>query len=318
MKRTIFISGAGQLGSRYLQGLVKCLSPLSVWVIDPSDASLVQAHDRWKEVGGVESRHSLRLVNSIVTLPAIADLAIVATPASVRADVVASLASRCNVSFWVLEKVLAQTQTDLDRLMESTADANAAWVNIPRRMMRWHQELAEQISKQNPTSLRVFGGNWGLACNSIHLLDLATYLFNETLLSIDAVGLNDNWHVSKRAGFFEINGILKAQFSGGKTAMLNCQDTLESMVIEVETIDGRWRINESYGQAIAPDGKIFPGRLEYQSEMTSGLVEAILNTGGCELPTLDQAVVMHRPFLNALISHWNQTQKNEDLKLPIT
>lgn len=258
MNKTVLISGTGQLGSRYLQGLVKCLSPLSIWVIDPSEASLLQANNRWKEAGGTESRHSLRLVNSIATLPKKVDLAIVATPASVRTDVVASLASRCKVSFWVLEKVLAQTQNDLDRLIAYTVDSNAAWVNIPRRMMRWHQELAEQISKQNPTSLRVFGGNWGLACNSIHLLDLATYFFNETILSIDTVGLNHNWYVSKRPGFFEINGTLKAQFSGNKWVTLNCQNILESMVVEIETIDGLWQINESHGLAIAPNGQIFP------------------------------------------------------------
>jgi hypothetical protein len=115
-----------------------------------------------------------------------------------------------------------------------------------------------------------------------------------------------------------VNGILKAQFTGGKWVTLECTDTDQKMIIQVETSEGRWRINESNGIAIAPDGQSFSGRLEYQSEMTARLVETILNTGGCELPTLDQAVVLHRPFLNSLMMHWNQSQNKVDTNLPIT
>ena len=32
--KTIFIVGAGQLGSRYLQGLVKCNTPLKIYIQD--------------------------------------------------------------------------------------------------------------------------------------------------------------------------------------------------------------------------------------------------------------------------------------------
>ena len=318
IKSTVLISGAGQLGSRYLQGLVKCLSPLSIWVIDPSDASLTLAEERWKDVGGTESVHTLHLINLIADLPVKVDLAIVATTSSIRANVVEALASHCCVRFWVMEKVLAQSLKDLDRLLHCAAGSEAAWVNIPRRMMIWHQELAERISKQKPRALRISGGNWGLACNSVHWLDLGAYLFKETLISLEATGLSGNWHQSKRASFFEVNGTLIAQFSGGKWVTLECLDTDENVTIEVETNEGLWQIIESNSQAIAPDGHSFPGRLEYQSEMTARLVETILNTGCCQLPTLDQAVLLHRPFLNALITHWNQSQNRIDSKVPIT
>ena len=117
MSNTVLISGAGQLGSRYLQGLVKCSSPLNIWVSDPSNASLALAGERWKVAGGAKSKHSLQFVNSIVSLPMKVDIAIIATNADVRADVVEALASRIKVRFWVLEKVLAQSQKDLDRLI---------------------------------------------------------------------------------------------------------------------------------------------------------------------------------------------------------
>ena len=315
---TVLICGAGQLGSRYLQGLVQCSSPLSIWVSDPSDTSLIRAGERWKEVGGKESKHSLMLVNSIAILPRKIDLAIVATSADVRADVVETLASSIKIRCWVLEKVLAQSKKDLDRLIQATAASEAVWVNMVRRMLPWYQKLAVMISQQNPTDIRIYGGNWGLACNSVHFLDLGAYFLNETLISIDAKWLKCNWHSSKRAGFFEVNGVLRAKYTENKWATLECIESQEIMMIEVKTSEGIWQINESNGEAIAPDGQSVSGRLENQSEITARLVESILNTGNCELPGLDHAIALHRPFLNALMEHWNKSQNRVDSILPIT
>ena len=52
--------GAGQLGSRYLQGLSTVKLDLCITVVDPSDLSLNKAKKRWVEVGGDESQEQLR------------------------------------------------------------------------------------------------------------------------------------------------------------------------------------------------------------------------------------------------------------------
>lgn len=314
----ILISGAGQLGSRYLQGLVKSSLPLSIWVADPSDSSLVRAGFRWREAGGNETKHSLSFVSSLSEVPSEVDLVIVSTSASVRADVVEEIASRTRVCFWVLEKVLAQSDDDLERLIQATAESKAVWVNIPRRMMRWYQEIAAKIAYQKPSDVLVRGGNWGLTCNSVHFLDLGAYLFKEALVEIHASGLHDNWYASKRAGFYEVNGILRAKFTGDKWLTLHCMETDGAVEIEITTDNGLWQISEGNGEAVTPDGKYLYGELENQSDMTSRLVESILETGACELPSLDEALVLHRPFLNALIMHWNRSQNREDIRVPIT
>ena len=40
MSNNLLIAGAGQLGSRYLQGLALFDKPLNIWVYDISEASL--------------------------------------------------------------------------------------------------------------------------------------------------------------------------------------------------------------------------------------------------------------------------------------
>ena len=44
------IIGAGQLGSRHLQGLVKYLGQLEIYVLDPSIDSLIIAQEREREI----------------------------------------------------------------------------------------------------------------------------------------------------------------------------------------------------------------------------------------------------------------------------
>ena len=47
---TILIAGAGQLGSRYLQGLANCQNNLNIFVLDISEQSLQIAKQRWEQV----------------------------------------------------------------------------------------------------------------------------------------------------------------------------------------------------------------------------------------------------------------------------
>jgi hypothetical protein len=46
------------------------------------------------------------------------------------------------------------------------------------------------------------------------------------------------------------------------------------------------------------------GRLPYQSEMTTTLVDEINDSGNCQLPTLEESVAIHRLFVDALLEHW--------------
>ena len=50
MSATILITGAGQLGSRYLQGLNNCRETLDIYVNDISEQSLQIAKQRWEQV----------------------------------------------------------------------------------------------------------------------------------------------------------------------------------------------------------------------------------------------------------------------------
>jgi hypothetical protein len=318
IKNNISIIGAGQLGSRYLQGLAASKLNIDIWVVDSSNESLARANARWVEANGVESGHTCRFVSSIRELPESLDLAIVATAADVRAEVVELVAAHCRVRYWVLEKVLAQSLADLDRLTQATKFAEGVWVNMPIRTMDWHKQIGKALDVGRVFEISVRGGDWGLACSTLHYLDLVAFWTRRSLISIDTDGLDRRWHLSKRHGYFEIYGELKAKFSDGLTVLFESLNNSDRRIIEIKSTSGDWLINEVEGMAIGPNGIRLNGRVNLQSEMTAMLVESILELINCELIALPDAVELHRLFLSSLLSHWNQVGNCSDTKLPIT
>jgi len=245
-------------------------------------------------------------------------LAIVATSAETREQVVSALSEQCTVHYWVLEKVLAQSIQELDKIEASIRDGGSAWVNTPRRMIAWHKEIKAKFKQSGPFSISVVGGGWGLACNSVHFLDMLAWLSDEQLLSISTEQLYDEWHKSKRPGFWEIYGTLTARFSRGSVASLTCHDMDQPYLIQVCDGQDEWKIDESSGIAERADGLVVRGKLSYQSEITTPLIESILKTGQCELPLLKFSAELHRPFINGLLDHWNKSTPNTISRLPIT
>ncbi len=314
----VVIVGAGQLGSRYLQGLAGLAMPSAITVIDQSIESLARARKRWAEVEGPATSHSVHWSTDLDDVGTSIDLAIVATPADLRADVVAALASARGVRYWVLEKVLAQKSADIDSLKISTDSAEGVWVNTPRRMIRWHQSLRQAVSARVPLQVLKGSGPWGLACNSIHFIDLVAWWSGERLVAVDTSEIDSHWLPSKRPGYFEVTGVLKARFSGGSTLHLEAREGGVDRGLTVATRDGMWRIDETTGIATDPQGANLEGTLEFQSALTPRLVASILDIGRCDLPTLDESAQMHRVFLDAMLAHWNRSHDRNDTRVPIT
>ena len=315
---SLLLVGAGQLGSRYLQGMAFVDRQLEITIIDPSPKSLDLARQSLAELSA-DVVQKMHFSTSLAESPKHFDLAIVATPAHCRADVVASIAARHEVSAWILEKLLAQSSHQLDQIEHALNNQPQVWVNTPRRVMSWHQAIKRQLLACGSSVLRVqmSGGQWGLACNAIHFIDLASWWTGSVVNSVDCSGLDD-WSPSKRSGFQEVFGTLSVSYGNGSSLELSCNKSDVARRIEVETSEGIWLIDEAAGQAIGPSGQEIAGKLSLQSTLTAPLVNKILTAGCCELPSFADSSSQHRPFLDALLHHWNHSQSLEDSAVPIT
>lgn len=314
--KTVLISGAGELGSRYLQSMVSCTLPLSVHLHSNNPRSLEICQQRWWEVKGDAFPHRLVMHHNLSALPEHIDLAIVSSTADSRPLLVASIAQRAQVNYWVLEKVLAQSVADIDQLLAHVHSAAGSWVNYYMRAEAWYAEIKKHLVPGAPKQMWVHGGDWGMACNSLHFIHLYAWLSESNLTSLDTRRLSNTWHASKREGNWEISGELTAAFAeGGRVELLAGPGPAEySLTLQ----DGpyTWQIMESSGTARRSDGLDVFGRVLYQSQRR--LVEEILGGAGCGLPTLAAVADSDRLFVGAMLEHWKRHKDPTALRVPIT
>ena len=316
MGYNIIIAGAGQLGSRYLQGLAGYPEPLNIYIIDVNQSSLDRARSRWLEVAG-NDLHSLHFSKDFGSAPAKTNLAIISTSADVRESVVSSLIKNSAVDNWLLEKVLAQSSESVNKIESLIGDHSNAWVNTYFRTMEWLKDI-RQRSAQGPIEMEVIGGNLGIGCNAVHFLDFAAWWNGEEITTIDNSGLAGKWHPAKRPGFWEINGCLSVGFSGGSIARLISNESSDPFVIKIKTEAEEWLIDWPNSVAIKNDGFRLPGKILLQSEKTKDLVTDMLIRKQCALPSLQASAKLHQPILNSLLDHWNKTHSESADQVPIT
>lgn len=316
MRRKVLIAGAGQLGSRYLQGLASVVEPLEIWVYDLLINSLIRAEERWREVRQGEG-HTIQYVSSLKTLPNSMDLAIVATTADVRAALVEEIGRHTNIFYWVLEKVLTQNVGEIAQLQNELGRGKLAWVNTPRYL--W--PLYRNIRALYPVGTSIeanFDGFDGMASNSIHFIDFVGRWNGAVVTEVDALGLCNDWYVSKRQGFYEVNGEILIHFADGSKLRVASDRNKLNFKITLQIARDIWNVSEAEGIASCSDGRIIVGEVPLQSQITGPMVEAIFAGLSCGLPTLAESAQQHNFFLNTLLNHWNQHMPNKVERLPIT
>lgn len=315
----ILVVGCGQLGSRYLQGINNLNFKCDIIVIDNSDHSILKAQEIWKNIVKNKNFHKILWKKQIPKYLSKIDLAIIATSSFERGKLIYNISKKVKVRYWIIEKIVAQCTKELKLIKKSTLKAKAAFINTPRRTMKWYKTLKLTLNKKNPFLIEKKGKLWNLASNAIHFIDLVSWMTNEKLVNVDTSQLSKKWIKSKRKGYFEISGKLKLSFSGGTILQLNSSTSNQKDTLTIKSFTGeKWKIYENTGNAILNNGNILNGRVEFQSQMTKPLLENLLINGDCELPTIIDSFDQHKIFIETMLNHWNKSNGVDDKIIPIT
>lgn len=322
----ILLVGAGQLGSRHLQALALAdFADISIQVVDPFTASLERARERWEQVERSPSVRSIEFLTDIAQVKGSIDFCVVATNADCRLQLLEDMLARLTIRNLLLEKVLFQSEAQLSaagQLFEGTGCK--VWVNCPRRMFPGYEVLRDRLRGQRVFDLRVVGGQWGLACNAIHFIDIWAFLSGATSYATDVSGLDLVVIESKRPGYKEITGTLAGCWQDSRFSLTCHADAVqEPMRIEIETEDYRVTLNEGAGLCELLDkasGAVepLPFTVLYQSQLTHRVAESIHRGGPCQLTTFDESAALHAPFLRSLLAFFNEHDGGSYTLCPIT
>jgi predicted dehydrogenase len=304
---SVKIIGAGQLGSRHLQALQSVQQSLDIEVIDPSSDSLAVARERFEAVAGT-MHHDIRF-NTKITAHGPTDIAIVATSANVRRQVVEQLLAASEVRFMVLEKLLFDRPDDYEIVARAIGETETrAWVNCPMRMMPTYERIHAEFGK-GPINYRVTGSQFGLVTNAIHYIDHLAHLSGCPDFSLDTDGLDPTPIPSKRAGFLELTGRLESRHTDGSRCEVVCYaDGIAPVIVEIFTSHSRFIVRESEGRVWSTSSERQwrwseeKAPIPFQSQITVKVVGSLLTTGTCELSPLVESMRIHRALLDPLLA----------------
>jgi predicted dehydrogenase len=318
----IKVIGAGQLGSRHLQALKGVKHPLDIQVVDPSEASLQVAKERYEAVPSKQV-HQISF-STIFDRDDATDAAIVATNSDVRRTALESLFGASETKFLVIEKILFNQRTDYAEIVRKLIETGAkAWVNCPMRVMPVYEKIRANIAMA-PIYYRVTGSQFGLVTNAIHYIDHLAHLCGCTEFELDTSGLDHNPIPSKRPGFFELNGTLVAHFADGSRCEITCYPTgTAPVVVEIfnemnrylvrESEEKLWHSSESSKWAWLEQ----PAPIPYQSQITTEVIESLLTNGDCGLTPYSTSVRIHLQLLDPLLE-FVRSQSPETNMYPFT
>ena len=326
MNRVIII-GAGNIGSRHLQSLAKSKLPLSITVVDPSAQALEISKKRFNDsLPRKKAGTSTKYLQNMKDVDAEFDVGIVATNSDVRRSVIEGLVSNSRVKYLIIEKVAFQNSDDFESVIRLLNSKKVkAWVNLPRRVIPFYQSLKATIKPHDQVYCTVQGGEWGLACNAIHFIDCLCYLIEETDYEVTCHHLDEGLKESKRAGFVEFTGSLHFHFKNGSGLNLISQNGTDAPPLTmIQTKSAQYVVQEEKGVGWASK-KETGWKLEkikfkwpYQSELTHKIVEEIISTGKCGLPSLEESYLIHKPLLNSFLNHLERVTGKKYSSCPIT
>jgi hypothetical protein len=245
---------------------------------------------------------------------------VVATGAAPRLNIIKALFEHAKVRYLVLEKVLFQNSSDYKEAARVIELAETkVWVNCPRRMFTAYSDLKLMLNREAPVTMKVSGGEWGLACNAIHFIDILAFLTESTVSKINSSDLESKVYTSRRDGYIELYGTIAVEFSNGHRLILECTHDNSPITIQLNDANSQFLIDEMKGD-IHINGELSKLKMivRYQSELSQFIATQALSFAHAEITSFDESCELHVPFIESILEFYNRTLGLDSKILPIT
>lgn len=336
---SLAVIGAGALGRRHVQAIGRLSCAGRLMVVDRDAAAARRVAEQFETERAEDCHLSVQSARDIRELPRELDVVVVATTADVRRSVMETVLDRCTVGAFLLEKILFQSRTDLALMGERLRSASTlAYVNCPRRMWPGYQEVRQRLAGHRLLHVSVTGSDWGLACNTIHFLDLFQFLFPEKGLPIlDEKWLDPGEIPARRPGFIELTGAIVGRWADGGTLAIHSHAKsageigipltvrLECEGLCAEIAEGSEVI---FMREVQDDRSWSSTRHTFETRLQSALTNVAIAglvaelrgdlTRRCPLTPYGESSELHRLFLDLVARHLSASRGEDVAVCPIT
>lgn len=319
MNSNIAIIGAGQLGSRHLQGLKKARIPMNIYVLDANPDALNICKQRYMEIAENNLIGTISFTTQWDEVPQNLDIAIVATGSKPRCAIIHKLVEERHCRNLILEKFLFPRMSEYDEIAGLFQKNEVhAWVNCSRRYFSCYQKLRELTIHDGPVHFTFEGKDWGLCCNSIHFIDLFAYLCGTDLIHFDCSEIDPQIYESKRASYIEMTGTIKGTTDDGSSLKLSSLSNYDGInKLTVKSAHHEVEIFEGQNKMIV-DGTEQQMDISYQSDLTGKYIEDIVVKQSLVLATYTESAHLHRQVLPHFQDIYNKITGTQNDLCPIT
>lgn len=313
----IAVIGVGALGKRHLQSIMNSKYDMKIYCIDPYEHAMDGFLDENQSVN-----KEVFFSTNIDIVPREIDFALFSMSSNGRREMFEQLIERATVKYVVFEKVLFQKVEDYYAVeKELKENGIKAWVNCGRRVQDLWMGLKKEMDKVETFEYHIAGGRWGMACNTVHILDAIAYLAGcDDMILLD-LNLKNEIIESKRKGYKEFFGTIDGRCGKCNNFSISCYDTDLPSVIDIITPDCRYRINEAKGECskTSIDGSVIETnfKVKLQSQLTETYIESLFKTGTLALASFEESMKIHLSLIEPLTDFFVRNGMEERL-CPIT
>lgn len=327
-KFIVTIIGCGELGSRHLQAISSLEQLCRVYIIEPNLDKQNLAKARLKEVNDLNADIEFSWYKDLNSSPEVTDVCIIATQALNRPQLLKEAAQKGYKKF-ILEKVVSRSVREyLDLLDYQNKNDLSIWVNCQARAFSIHRYIKSCFKPGEPIIFNRPGGNFGLACNGIHSVDLFVYYTEaEKIVSLGSQ-IDSILHPSRRGPeVFDLSGRLCGGDGKGSEFTISFQSQGEVPdIFTIFTPSAKFIVYHHFGKlalgSFAKD-KWQWKEIDFKENIlvssTSGrYVNDLLLKGTCDLPTLRDSFTAHKFVFDELMPYFNKLMKKNDDLCPVT
>ena len=314
----IVIIGVGGVGKRHLSSIMNSGIKKNIYCVDTNENAL----DAMTEC----RKNNVSLVKRIADLPRIKfDFALFSMTAKGRREMYDELVNHTKIDNILFEKVLFQKLDDYNHVLKDLEKRKInAWVNCARRQMDFYRNLQKRLENSKYMEIHISGGEWGIECNIINMLDMIAFISKDKYIKIDKAEFLPLIKESKRPGYKEVYGVILGSGEFLNSFSISCiPDCKVPEVIEIITENERLVVREDLKKIFCfNEDNHYQEKEEcieipYVSQMTQFVMEDIIESGTCRLTPFDESVSLHLMMLEPLMSFFEKNGMERGI-CPIT
>lgn len=321
MVKRILLVGCGIIGSRHLQAIAKLEEKTEIDVVEPKDDAIKQGKNFLKEVSSTVE-HNYHWYGNLNEVTEISDLAIIATRATGRINLINQLLEKGHSRFFI-EKMVCQSKNEYEEILSNMNKHKAkGWVDTGRRYFSSYQKLKKIFEDDKIINMSVFAGYAGLGRDAIHFIDLFSWFCKNSQIKLDGKNLlNDIYSSPRGDDFVEFAGTITGSCNDSFLSLTFVPDCDCPILVNIFGKNHNYIIDESHGRIFNPrkdDDDFLEFKTEYSSDLTKKIILDIFHNDCCNLPTVLEISYAHNELFRIFNTHLKNINNDNRELCPIT